>query len=184
VCRPGRTLVGGVAQTVGAAVGAAHALCLGGVEVALADHPGGLVAGELQRGGGGRELHQQGGSRALEEHDRIVLAQVWPVFPCRHGMRGAASPLRSTARRAAAAPSISGRLHWRRAHACFGRAASVPRTAIGAGVAPAFRGKAAAPRRYRVPCEGHGTLLQLGGGRVVGSGPPCSRRVPQQSIRT
>jgi hypothetical protein len=51
VCRPGRTLVGVVAQALGAAVGAAHALCLDGVEVALADHPGGLVAGELQRGG-------------------------------------------------------------------------------------------------------------------------------------
>jgi hypothetical protein len=71
VCRPGRTLVGVVAQPVGAAVGAAHALCLGGVEVTLADHPGGQVAGELQRGGGGRELHQQGGSGSLEAHDAI-----------------------------------------------------------------------------------------------------------------
>jgi len=63
--RPGRTLVGVVAQAVSATVRAAHALCLRGVEVALADHPGGLVAGELQRGGGGRELHRQGGSRSL-----------------------------------------------------------------------------------------------------------------------
>jgi hypothetical protein len=87
VCRRGRTLVGVVAQTVGATVGAAHALCLRGVEVALADHPGGLVAGELQRGGGGRELHQQGGWRSLGDHDDIVLAQVCRAFPCRHAMR-------------------------------------------------------------------------------------------------
>jgi hypothetical protein len=92
VCRPGRTLVGVVAQPVGAAVGAAHALCLGGVEVALADHPGGLVAGALQRGGGGQELHRQGGSRSLEEHDDIVLAQVWRAFPCRHAIRQGAAP--------------------------------------------------------------------------------------------
>jgi hypothetical protein len=56
VCRPGRTLVGVVAQTVAVTVGAAHALCLRGVEVALADHPGGLVAAELQRGGGGQSF--------------------------------------------------------------------------------------------------------------------------------
>jgi hypothetical protein len=94
VCRRGRTLVGVVAQTVGATVGAAHALCLRGVEVALADHPGGLVAGELQRGGSGRELHQQGGWRSLGDHDDIVLAQVCRAFPCRHAMRqGAAPPL-------------------------------------------------------------------------------------------
>jgi hypothetical protein len=92
VCRPGRTLIGVVAQTVGATVGAAHALCLRGVEVALADHPGGLVAGELQRGGGGQELHQRGGSRSLEERDVIVLARVWRAFPCRNALRQGAAP--------------------------------------------------------------------------------------------
>ena len=62
-----KDLVGVVAQSVGAAVGAAHALCLGGVEVALADDPGGLVAGELERGGGGQELHQPGGFALFDD---------------------------------------------------------------------------------------------------------------------
>ena len=117
MCRPG-TLVGGEAQPVGAAVGAAHALCLGGVEVALADHPGGRVAGDLQRGGGGRELHQQGGSRSLEEHRRYrsctslasvsVQTRITTPEQRRHCW------IHGEARRRCFG---SGRRQWRRAHA-------------------------------------------------------------------
>ena len=124
VCRPGRTLVGVVAQPVGATVRAAHALCLRGVEVALADHPGGLVAGELQRGGGGQELHQRG---------RIAIARGTTVsFLHRFGEcfgadtqrdRKRHRDWRATARRAAAAPSIRERLRWHRAALCSVRMA-------------------------------------------------------------
>jgi hypothetical protein len=160
VCRPGRTLVGGVAQPVGAAVGAAHALCLGGVEVTLADHPGGLVAGELQRGGGGQELHQQGGSRSLEEHDRIVLAQVWRAFRCRHAIRqGAATSLwiDGEARRRCFG---SGRRHWRLAHACFRRNGTVgPTRSTRPALLPPSTKTARSCSRRRARC-GAGTLAE------------------------
>ena len=108
MCRPGRTLVGVVAQAVGAAVGAAHALCLGGVEVALADHPGGLVAGELQRGGGGQELHRQGGSRSLENMTIAFLHKFGERFRAdTRDATGSSAHCGSTARRATAA-SVAG----------------------------------------------------------------------------
>ena len=46
----------------------------------------------------------------------------------------------TTDRRRAACPSVSGRLHWRRAHACFGRATSVrPRSASTSAIADVSR---------------------------------------------
>jgi hypothetical protein len=83
----------------------------------------------------------RGSSGAANEpaSDRVTVA--WTNLSSgRHATRGRTPLLLST----------SGRHHWRQPYACSGRAPRIPRTAIGAGVAPA---PAATHRCRRAPCE-------------------------------
>ena len=120
----------------------------------------GAIAGELQRDGGGQELHQQGGSRSLEEHDRIVLAQVGERFGadmrCNREQRRHCG---STARRAAAA-SVAGVAPgaWLR-HVSDETGQSAQPEALGLALLPPLTKTARSCSRRRARC-GAGTLAE------------------------